>query len=65
MVNQYELLRLFNHAKQIKALGIQNNDVIIDRIMELLAEDFVVSCEVIQRRIAKEVDNLPSIDIDK
>lgn len=53
------------HARQIKALGIQNNDVIIDRIIELLAEDFVVSREVIQRRFAKEVDNLPAIDSDK
>ena len=57
--------RFRHHAKQIKTLGIQSNDVIIDRIMELLAEDFVVSREVIQRRLAKEVDNLPSIDVDK
>lgn len=53
------------HAKQIKTLGIQNNEVVVDRIIELLAEDFIVSREVIQRRLAKEVDNLPVINSDK
>jgi hypothetical protein len=46
--------RLKYHAKQIRALGIENEDVILDRIVELLAGDFIVSREVIQRRISKE-----------
>jgi len=37
--------------KQIKALGIKNESVILDRTIELLAKDFVVSQEVIRRRL--------------
>ena len=46
--------RLGYHSKQIKALGIKNEDVIMDRVVELLAQDFVVSRDVILRRIDKE-----------
>ena len=46
--------RLGYHSKQIKALGIKNEDVIMDRVVELLAQDFVVSRDVILRRISKE-----------
>ena len=46
--------RVKYHSKQIRALGIKSEDVIMDRIIELLARDFVVSREVILRRIDKE-----------
>ena len=46
--------RIKHHSKQIKALGIKNEAVAMDRIVELLARDFVVSREVILRRIDKE-----------
>lgn len=42
------------HVKQIKALGIKDKEVILDRVIELLSEDFVVSREVIQRRLLRE-----------
>ena len=47
--------RLKCHSKQIKALGIKNDAVIMDRVVELLARDFVVSREVILRRIDKDI----------
>jgi len=43
--------RLKYHIKQIKALGIKNEAVILDRAIELVAKDFVVSQEVIRRRL--------------
>lgn len=43
--------RLKYHIRQINALGIKNEDVILDRAIELLAKDFVVSQEVIRRRL--------------
>jgi len=43
--------RLKYHIRQIKALGIKNEDVVLDRAIELLAKDFVVSQEVIRRRL--------------
>ncbi|MBL7068336.1 MAG: ImmA/IrrE family metallo-endopeptidase [Candidatus Omnitrophica bacterium] len=46
--------RVIYHTKEIKSLGIQNKDVINDRVTELLSEDFVVSRDVIQRRLTKE-----------
>jgi hypothetical protein len=46
--------RVKYHSKQIKALGIKNEAVAMDRIVELLSRDFVVSREVILRRINKE-----------
>jgi len=46
--------RVKYHSKQINALGIKNEDVAMDRIVELLAQDFVVSRDVILRRINKE-----------
>jgi hypothetical protein len=46
--------RIKHHSKQIKALGIKNEAVTMDRIVELLARDFVVSRDVILRRISKE-----------
>ena len=49
--------RLKYHSKQIRALGIKNDDVIMDRVVELLARDFVVSREVILRRIDKDAKN--------
>lgn len=50
--------RYLYHRKQIKDLGVQNDDVAIDRTIELLAEDFVVSREVILRRLKRECDKL-------
>jgi len=44
-----------HYVKEIKSLGIDNEDVILDRVIELLSKDFVVSREVIQRRINKEL----------
>ena len=46
--------RIKYHSKQIKALGIKNEAVAMDRIVELLSRDFVVSRDVILRRIDKE-----------
>jgi Zn-dependent peptidase ImmA (M78 family) len=46
--------RLKFRMKQIGFLGIKSEAVILDRAIELLAEDFVVSREVIQRRIDRE-----------
>lgn len=46
--------RIKHHSKQFKALDIKNEDVIMDRIVELLSHDFMVSREVILRRIDKE-----------
>lgn len=43
--------RLKYHIKQIKALGIKNEVIILDRAIELVAKDFVVSQEVIRRRL--------------
>lgn len=48
--------RIKYHSKQIRALGIKNDDVIMDRVVELLAQDFVVSRDVILRRINKEAE---------
>lgn len=48
--------RLKYHSKQIKALGIKNDEVIMDRVVELLGQDFVVSRDVILRRITKEAE---------
>lgn len=49
--------RLKYHMKQIEALGIANKEVMTDRAIELLTEDFVVSREVIQRRLSRESKN--------
>lgn len=46
------------HTKQIRSLGIENKDVIKDRTIALLAEDFIVSSGVIQIRLEKERDAL-------
>ena len=46
--------RLKHHVKYIKSLGIQNEDVILDQAIEELSKDFVVSREVIQRRLNRE-----------
>lgn len=43
--------------KQIRELGIKNEDVIKDRVTELLAQDFVVSRGVIQIRLQKETES--------
>lgn len=43
--------RLRHHEKYIKSLGIQNEEVILDQAIEELSKDFVVSREVIQRRL--------------
>lgn len=50
--------RLKYHLKQIESLGIKNEDVITDRAVELLAEDFVVSREVIQRRLLRDGERI-------
>ncbi len=42
------------HVKQIKALGIQDEGVTLDRVIEFLSNDFVVSRDVIQRRLLRE-----------
>ena len=42
------------HREQIESLRIKNETVLMDRVIELLAEDFVVSREVIQRRLSKD-----------
>lgn len=52
--------RVKYHSKQIKALGIKNEDVAMDRIVELLTQDFVVSRDVILRRIDKEKGKIRS-----
>lgn len=46
--------RLNYHMKQIESIGIRTEAVAIDRAIELLAGDFVVSREVIQRRLLKD-----------
>ena len=48
--------RLHYHKKQIEALGVKDQGVIYDRIVELLSQDFVVSREVIQRRLKREFE---------
>ncbi|MFA5255200.1 MAG: ImmA/IrrE family metallo-endopeptidase [Candidatus Omnitrophota bacterium] len=45
------------HAKQIRSLGIENEEVVKDRAIELLTEDFIVSRGVIQIRLQKETEN--------
>ena len=46
--------RLLYHIRQLKALKIENDEVILDRAIEFLSKDFVVSAEVIRRRLYKE-----------
>ena len=46
--------RLSYHVKQLKALKIENDDVILDRAIEFLSKDFIVSAEVIRRRLSRE-----------
>ncbi|HHT9126564.1 MAG TPA: ImmA/IrrE family metallo-endopeptidase [Candidatus Brocadiia bacterium] len=48
--------RLRYNIKRIKEIGIQNKNIIFDQTVELLAQDFVVSREVIQRRIKRELE---------
>ena len=58
LVPTYHLQRrLRYYTKQLKALSIKSETVILDRSIELLTKDFVVSREVIQRRINKELKN--------
>ncbi|MGR3310426.1 MAG: hypothetical protein ACUZ77_06580 [Candidatus Brocadiales bacterium] len=45
------------HRKHIKSFDIQNEDIIFEQTVELLAEDFFVSREVIRRRIKKLYPN--------
>jgi len=62
LVPTHHLQKRFKyHVKQVKDLGIENEDVIMDRVTELLAKDFVVSRGVIQIRLKKETDsgNIP------
>jgi len=49
--------RVHYHTKVIESLGIKDKDVTNDRVIELLSEDFVVSREVIQRRLVREAKN--------
>ena len=46
--------RLSYNVKQVRGLGVQDENVIYDRVVELLSEDFTVSRDVIQRRLNKE-----------
>ncbi len=46
--------RFRHHVKQLKDLGIRSENVILYRAAELLAKDFLVSPEVIQRRLDRE-----------
>jgi Zn-dependent peptidase ImmA (M78 family) len=48
--------RLSYHTKQLKALSIKDEYVILDRVVELLSKDFVVSRDVIRRRLHREFD---------
>ena len=49
--------RFAHHAKQIKALGIKNDEVLKDRAVELLSKDFIASRGVIQIRLQKEMES--------
>ena len=42
------------HAKQVKRLNIYNPEVALEAVSRFLAEDFVVSAEVIKRRLEKD-----------
>jgi len=46
--------RLKYCKKQIESIGIKSEAVVADRAIELLAKDFVVSREVIQRRLSRD-----------
>lgn len=48
--------RLSYHTKQLKSLSIKNEDVILDRAVEFLSKDFIVSRDVIRRRLSRESD---------
>jgi len=50
--------RVSYHTKEIESLGIKNKDVINDRVIEFLSEDFVVSRDVIQRRLVREAKKI-------
>lgn len=54
--------RLKYHIKKIKTLGIQLEEIIQDRVIELLAKDFVVSREVVQRRLLRDNDEIGTIN---
>ena len=43
------------HIKRIRSFGIVNEDVILDAVIEFLAEDFIVSRDVIQRRLKRDI----------
>ncbi len=45
------------YLRIIKTLNIHDEEIIFDRLVELLAKDFMVSREVVHRRLEK--DNLP------
>jgi len=45
--------RLKHHVKRIRSLGIDDDEVIADRAIEFLAGDFIVSKDVIFRRLKK------------
>ncbi|MFH1189146.1 MAG: ImmA/IrrE family metallo-endopeptidase [Candidatus Omnitrophota bacterium] len=62
LVPAHHLQKRFRYnIKQVRDLGIENEDVIIDRVTELLAKDFIVSRGVIQIRLKKETElgNIP------
>lgn len=46
--------RLKLHSKKIRSLGIKDDEVVLDRAIEFLGEDFVVSRDVIYRRLRRE-----------
>lgn len=50
--------RLKYHNNYIESIGIKNKDVELDRIIELLSKDFIVSKEVIQRRLLHFLKNI-------
>jgi Zn-dependent peptidase ImmA (M78 family) len=55
LVPAHHLERLFrHHVRQLKDLGIRSGNVVLHRAAELLAKDFIVSPEVIQRRLDRE-----------
>ena len=47
--------RIAYHRKQIRSMRIENEEIVMDRVTELLAQDFVVSREVIHRRIINQI----------
>ena len=46
--------RMAYHTRQMASLRINNSEILMDRLIDLLAKDFIVSKEVIYKRITSE-----------